>query len=118
MPQTATKSADGLLRVGVVGVGVMGSNHARVFADLPGVKLVGIADPDRGQAQIVARASGCPAVDDMDALMALGVDAISIAAPTHLHHDLSIAAIARGIHVMVEKPIASTVEEGREIVAA
>lgn len=106
------------LRVGVVGVGVMGSNHARVFADLSGVQLVGIADPDRNQAQMVARAAGCAAVDDMDALMALGVDAVSIAAPTHLHHDLSLAAIARGIHVMVEKPIASTVEEGREIVAA
>ena len=46
MVQTAKQSADGLLRVGVIGVGVMGSNHARVFADMPGVKLVGVVDPD------------------------------------------------------------------------
>ena len=47
-----------------------------------------------------------------------GVDAVTIAAPTHLHHDIALACIARGIHVLVEKPIASKVEEGREIVAA
>lgn len=106
------------LRIGVAGVGVMGSNHARVLADLAGVKLVGVADPDRRQAQLVGRAIGCPVVDDLDALMEMGVDAVSIAAPTHLHHDLSLAAIRRGIHVMVEKPIASSVAEGRSIVAA
>lgn len=109
---------DDAVRVGVVGVGVMGSNHARVLADLPGVQLVGIADPDREHAGLVHRALGCAAVDDINALMDLGVDAVSIAAPTHLHHDLALAAIRRGVHVMVEKPIASTVEEGHTIVAA
>ena len=106
------------VRVGVVGVGVMGSNHARVFADMPGVRLAGIADPDRRQAQFVGDALGCPATDDLTSLLKLGVDAVSIAAPTHLHHELAIAAIRRGIHVMVEKPIASNIEEGRAIVAA
>src|SRR5487761_2571797 len=48
----------------------------------------------------------------------IGVDAITVAAPTHLHRDIALACIARGVHVMVEKPIASTVEEGREIIAA
>ena len=51
-------------------------------------------------------------------LVADGVDAVTIAAPTHLHHEIALACIARGIHVLVEKPIASTVEEGSEIVAA
>ena len=55
---------------------------------------------------------------DLDALVESGVEAVTIAAPTHLHHDLALACIARGIHVMVEKPIAPTVEEGRAIVAA
>jgi predicted dehydrogenase len=104
--------------VGVVGVGVMGSNHARVFVDLPGVTLAGIADPDRGAAGQVGKTLGCAAVNDLEALLDIGVDAISIAAPTHLHHDLALTAIKRGIHVMVEKPIASSVEEGQSIVAA
>ena len=76
------------LRVGVVGVGVMGSNHARVFADLPGTRLVGIADPDRKQAEFIGNALNCQPVGDLADLMKLGLDAVSIAAPTHLHHDL------------------------------
>ena len=107
-----------VLRVGVIGVGVMGSNHARVFAGLSGIQLVGVADPDRAQRDLVNRALGCPAVSDVDALLDLGVDAVTIAAPTHLHHEIALKCMARGIHVMVEKPIASSVEEGRDIIAA
>src|SRR5512140_3170194 len=103
-------AAERMLRVGVVGVGVMGSNHARVFAGLPGTELVAVADPDAKQADFVARTLGCGAVADIDALLALGVDAITIAAPTHLHRDVALKAISNGVHVLVEKPIASTVE--------
>ncbi len=106
------------LKVGVIGVGVMGSNHARVLADIPGVHLVGIADPDRKQRDVVARNLGCAALNDVDGLLRAGVDAVTIAAPTHLHHDLALQCISRGVHVMVEKPIAPTVEEGHAIVAA
>jgi predicted dehydrogenase len=105
------------LRVGVVGVGVMGSNHARVFAGLPGTELVAIADPDRKQAEFVANTLSCSAVGDVDALLALGLDAVTVAAPTHLHREIALACIGRGVHVLVEKPVASTVEEGREIIA-
>jgi UDP-N-acetylglucosamine 3-dehydrogenase len=118
MVQSAKEGADGLLRVGVVGVGVMGSNHARVFADLPGVKLVGIADPDRKQRDFVAGALGCGAFSDVEALLSDGVDAVTIAAPTHLHQELALGCIGRGVHVLVEKPIAPSVEEGRAIIAA
>src|SRR5690349_23311352 len=114
--QAAVASAERPLRVGVVGVGVMGSNHARVFAGLPGTELVGVADPDRKQADFVARTLGCIAVSDVNELLERDVDAITIAAPTHLHRDIALACIARGVHVMVEKPIASSVEEGREII--
>jgi UDP-N-acetylglucosamine 3-dehydrogenase len=106
------------LRIGVVGVGVMGSNHARVIAELPGVALAGIVDPDPDQARIVSRTLGCATFTDLDALLEHGVDAVTIAAPTHLHHDLAVACIRRGIHVLVEKPIASGPEEGRRIIAA
>jgi predicted dehydrogenase len=118
MSEAEKTSVDGTLRVGVVGVGVMGSNHARVLSELPGVKLVGVADPDRKRCEQVARTLGCAAFSDVDALIQHGIDAITIAAPTHLHRDIATACIALGLHVMVEKPIASTVEEGRAIVAA
>src|SRR5512142_3387831 len=116
--QAAVASAERPLRVGVIGVGIMGSNHARVFAGLPGTELVGIADPDDKQAAFVANTLGCSAVDDVDGLISLGIDAVTVAAPTHLHRDIAMVCISRGVHVMVEKPIAATVEEGQEIISA
>jgi UDP-N-acetylglucosamine 3-dehydrogenase len=111
-------SIEGPLRIGVVGVGVMGSNHARVLAGLAGVTLVGIADPDRKQAEFAAQTLGCAGVATVGELLDLGLDAITVAAPTQLHHEIALACIARGVHVLVEKPIASSVEEGNDIVAA
>jgi hypothetical protein len=118
MGQAETVGADDTLRIGVVGVGVMGSNHARVLAELPGVRLVGVVDPDTRQRERVAHGLGCIAFDNLDALIGHGVDAVTIAAPTHLHRDIALACASRGIHILVEKPIASTIEEGRAIVAA
>ena len=118
MVQALNPGAERSLRVGVVGVGVMGSNHARVLAGLPNTELVGVADPDRKQTEFVARTLGCAAVGSINELLDLKVDAITIAAPTHLHHDIALTCIARGVHVLVEKPIASSVEEGREIISA
>src|SRR5580658_6508597 len=112
------KSGVDALRVGVVGVGVMGSNHARVLSELAGVKLVGVADPDRKRREFVAGKLGCAAFAEAADLIAEGVDAMTIAAPTHLHRELAVDCATRGIHVLVEKPVASTVEEGRAIVAA
>src|SRR6478672_10335588 len=106
------------LRMGVIGIGTMGSNHARVLAGISGVQLVGVADPDRAQRELVTGALGCPAVESVEALLDLGLDAVTIAAPTHLHRDIALACVARGVHILVEKPIASSVEEGREIIAA
>ncbi len=118
MVHSVKDGAEGLLRVGVAGVGVMGSNHARVLADLAGVKLAGIVDPDRKQRDFVSNALGCPGFTEIEGLLAAGVDALTIAAPTHLHIELAMAAIERGVHVMVEKPIASSVEEGNAIITA
>src|SRR6201991_1330743 len=106
------------LRIGVVGAGVMGSNHARVLAGLPDVTLVGIVDPlPEHRARAIAMV-GCRAFASLDELFDEGVDAITIAAPTHLHHEIALACITRNIHLMVEKPVASTVEEGQGIVNA
>jgi UDP-N-acetylglucosamine 3-dehydrogenase len=106
------------LRVGVVGAGVMGSNHARVLAGLPGVTLVGIVDPLPEHRARATALAGCRAFADLDELFDEGVDAITIAAPTHLHHEIALACITRNIHILVEKPVASTVEEGQDIVNA
>ncbi|HEV2954962.1 MAG TPA: Gfo/Idh/MocA family oxidoreductase [Xanthobacteraceae bacterium] len=116
--QAAITSAGRRLRAGVIGVGVMGSNHARVFAELPGVEFVGVADTDRAQARSVAQALGCAEFPDFASLLDNGAEAVTIAAPTHVHQEIALACIARGVHVLVEKPIASTIEEGRAIVAA
>src|SRR5437016_8721168 len=114
----AAAGADKPLRVGVIGAGVMGSNHARVFMTLPGVKLIGIADPLEVHRKRAVDLIGCRTFPDIDVLLAEGVDAVTIAAPTHLHHEIALDCVARNIHILVEKPVASTVEEGREIVTA
>jgi UDP-N-acetylglucosamine 3-dehydrogenase len=106
------------LRVGVIGAGVMGSNHARVLAGLPDVTLVGIVDPLAEHRTRATEFAGCPAFEKLDELLAEGVDAVTIAAPTHLHHEIALACVARNIHILVEKPVASTVQEGHDIVAA
>src|SRR5665213_2357064 len=107
-----------VLRVGVIGAGVMGSNHARVLAGLPDTTLVGVVDPLPAHRTRATELTACRTFATLDELIAEGVDAVTIAAPTHLHHEVALACIARNIHILVEKPIASSVEEGREIVAA
>src|ERR1700690_2874809 len=106
------------LRVGVIGAGVMGTNHARVLGGLPNTTLVGIVDPLPEHRTRATELAGCRTFANLDELIAEGVDAVTIAAPTHLHHEIALACIARDIHILVEKPIAPSVEEGRDIVSA
>src|ERR1700704_5491115 len=106
------------LRVGVIGAGVMGSNHARVLAGLPDTTLVGVVDPLPAHRARANDLTGCRSFASLDDLVAEGIDAVTIAAATHLHHEIALACIARAVHVLVEKPIASSVEEGRDIVDA
>src|SRR5262249_29108928 len=113
-----TQAPPRTLRVGVIGAGVMGSNHARVLSGLPDISLVGVVDPLPAHRTRASELTNCRTFAGLDELVAEGVDAVTVAAPTHLHHEIALACIARNIHVMVEKPIASSVEEGREIVTA
>src|SRR4051812_33245490 len=110
--------AGGGLRVGVIGAGIMGSNHARVLAGLPGIDLVGIVDPLPAHRARASELIGCRTFAGLDELIAEGVQAVTVAAPTHLHHEIALTCIALNLHILVEKPIASPVEEGRDIVAA
>src|ERR1700759_4840709 len=100
------------LRVGVIGAGIMGTNHARVFGGLPNTTLVGIVDPLPEHRVRATEQAGCRALEKLEQLLAEGVDALTIAAPTHLHHEIALACIERKIHILVEKPVASTVAEG------
>src|SRR6476660_7925276 len=110
--------ADCALRIGVIGAGVMGSNHARVLTGLPNITLVGVVDPLPAHRTRATELTSCRTFARLDELLAEDVDAVTVAAPTHLHHEIALACIARGIHILVEKPIASSVEEGQDVVAA
>jgi UDP-N-acetylglucosamine 3-dehydrogenase len=107
------------LRAAVVGLGSMGANHARVMADLPGVELVAVVDSD-GQrvAKAVGRTSipGFPDVGTM--LREMRPDMVSVVVPTMLHEDVALQCIAAGANVLVEKPIAATLDAGARIAAA
>src|SRR6266568_4172958 len=105
------------IRVGVIGVGSLGQHHARVFAELAGARLVGVADVDRARAAAIAGRHGCRAVTDYHELLT-DVDAVSVVTPTLLHHAIARTCLAAGLHVLVEKPMAATVEEARDLVAA
>jgi predicted dehydrogenase len=104
------------LRVGVVGVGHLGQHHARILASMPGVELVAVADSRREQAQAIADRFGTRALSDYRQMLDR-VDAVSIAVPTVLHREVAGTFLSRGIHAMVEKPLASTLAEA-ELLAA
>jgi UDP-N-acetylglucosamine 3-dehydrogenase len=107
------------LKTAVIGVGSMGRNHARVNWELPGVQLVGVADTNKSTADsVAARYSTKPYSDYRQLLDEQHPDAVTICAPTSLHRDIALEVIQRGIHLLVEKPISSNVEDGSEIIAA
>ena len=103
------------LRVGVVGVGYLGRFHALIYSRMAGVELVGVADINPETAARVAEESGCEAFDRGRALLGL-VDAVSIVVPTTVHLTEARHFLEQGVHMLLEKPIAATAEEGQEIV--
>lgn len=106
----------GLVRVGVIGVGVLGQHHARLYRECPDSELVGIYDSNPASSQTAAAEFETTAFATIDELVD-AVDAVSVAVPTTLHHAIATDLLQRGCHVLVEKPLAATVEQGRELVA-
>ena len=107
------------VRVGVVGVGAMGYHHARIYYELSKqglVELVGVADIDQVRARRVAEDFHTKPYTDPRDLLRAGVEAVSIAVPTSLHRDIALLFLENGVHVLVEKPIADTVEKAKEII--
>ena len=103
------------LRAGLLGVGMMGRHHARVLREVEGVELVAIADPG-GDPHGVAK--NLPILPNVDALIDAGIDIAVVAVPTRFHEESALKLAEAGVHALVEKPIADTVEQGARMVEA
>ena len=104
------------LRIAVIGAGILGSRHARVFHEQPESETVAVVDVNQERAQKIAALYNAKAYTDFNTMLQNeNVDAVAVATPDHLHRDPVITAIKAGKHVFMEKPIATQIEEAREI---
>ncbi len=103
------------IKVGVAGSGSMGRNHARVFSLLDHVELVAIYDQNRESAQAVASEFGGNAVNSLEEFAEL-VDAATVAVPTTYHREVGCMLMDKGVHVLMEKPIADTLDDARVLI--
>ena len=103
------------VRTAVIGVGYLGRFHAQKYAALPAAELVAVVDANQQNREQVAAETGCRPVADYRDILG-EVDAVSIATPTPLHYPIARECLERGLHVLVEKPITTTIEEARSLV--
>ena len=104
------------LRVAVIGVGYLGRFHALIYSRMPDVDLVGVVDTDGRRARAVADEAGCPVLPAARSLVG-AVDAVSVVVPTTAHLAVAEPMLRGGVHMLMEKPIAATREEGERLVA-
>ena len=112
---TDVVSTDGPLAVGVIGCGRMGQLHARVYSQMPQVRLVGVYDADADVANAAREKYGGELFASVEA-MAEQVQAVTIAVPTQFHAAVAEPLLRRGVHCLIEKPLAKDVAEARQIV--
>ena len=105
------------LRIAVVGVGHLGRHHARILSTLPGATLVGVVDTNRARAEEIAAATGTTASADYRTILGT-VDAVTLAVPTELHCEIALPFLEAGVAVLVEKPMARSLEEADQMIAA
>lgn len=110
-------SAPGRPRIGVAGVGALGYHHARILSGLEGVEMAGIFDARGERATQVSTELGVVAHDTLESLLD-SADALVVAAPTSVHEELAVAALSRGLPVLVEKPLAPSLKAADRILAA
>jgi len=103
------------LRAGVIGVGMMGSNHVRVLQGLDGIDLVGVTDP---AGDVHGAARGVLVLPDVDTLIAQGLDLCVVAVPTDNHRQVALALASAGVHTLIEKPLAADSASAAELVQA
>jgi predicted dehydrogenase len=111
-----TQSNKNNLRVGVVGVGRMGRHHARVYAQSDSCTLVAVVDDNEENRETIAETHACAACKTVDELLAMGVDAVSIAVPTTAHLRYAQKLLPAGIACLIEKPLAPDVDEAQQLV--
>lgn len=104
-----------MLKVGVFGAGHLGKIHIQQWKEVPNVELVGFYDPNEAQAAAVAAQYGVRPFADVESLMH-SVDAVDIVSPTTTHHEIAKICLLNGKHVFIEKPLAHTLDEARELV--
>ncbi len=104
------------IRTAVIGAGKMGAIHAKVYSQLPQSQLVAVVDVDQAKAAQLAQTYGCRACTDYTEILDQ-VDAVTIATPTTTHLQIAKPLLRHGIPVLIEKPLASSVREGRKIVS-
>ncbi len=112
-----TPSSAGKVRVAVIGVGDFGRNHVRVYRELPGAELVGVVDVNPQRAQQVAAEFSTAVLPDLESL-AGRVDAASLAVPTVDHARIGCRLLEQGIDVLVEKPMAASLEQADALLAS
>jgi len=103
------------LKVGVFGVGSLGQHHARIYAELDHADLVGVHDVDRQRAEEIAQRCHTRVFDTAQEL-AEAIDAASVAVPTDFHCELAMDLMSRGVHLLVEKPIAASTREADDMI--
>lgn len=107
-----------MLNAAVIGIGAMGKNHARIYSEMTGVKLVAVSDLDEKIGQKVASKNNCKYYQDYREMIAKEkIDLASVVVPTKNHHEVAMACLNKKISCLVEKPIASSVKEGEDIIA-
>ena len=103
-----------MVRIGVIGVGHIGAHHARIYSQIPDVRLVAVVDTDQKRREKVAREYSTTGyanhVDILDK-----VDAVSVVVPTHLHYPVAKDFLEKGVHCLIEKPITPTLEEAEDL---
>ncbi|PYL35159.1 MAG: oxidoreductase [Verrucomicrobia bacterium] len=102
------------LRVGVVGVGHIGTNHARLYAEIPAADFTAVYDVDLARASAIAKKYGVAAAKSLEEFAEL-VDAASVSTPTSSHHQIALALLRRGKHLLIEKPIAENPQHATEL---
>lgn len=104
------------IKVGVVGVGHLGMHHARVYTEILGANLAGVVDIDEERARAIADPLGVPAFTDIeDFIKHKKPDALSIVVPTSRHYEIAKTAMEHGVHVLIEKPVTTSVEEAERL---
>ena len=109
--------ANSLLRCGVAGVGSLGQHHVRIYRSLPGVEFAGFFEANEARASEIAARFDCRRFGSLEEL-AEACDAVSVVVPTDRHAEVALPLLARGCHLLIEKPITATLEQAEQVLAA